>query len=73
MTNDKRMNWRRLLQEVLAETDKTKLAKKAMELEEALFVRGLHSNEVGETEHQEMLDAALKLFEIKTGKLGFPV
>jgi hypothetical protein len=75
MTNHKSAKWRHLLQDVLAETDKTKLAKKAMELEEALFVRGqeLQVNAAEETERQEMRDAALKLLEIKREKLGFPV
>jgi hypothetical protein len=75
MTNDKRGDWRGLLREVLAEADNAKLAKKAMQLEEALFACGqeTQTNEVNETERQEMRDAALKLFEIKTEKLGFPV
>lgn len=75
MADKKSANWRRLLQDVLAETDKTKLARKAMELEDALFVRGqeLHANDAEEKERQEMRDAALKLFEIKKKELGFPV
>jgi hypothetical protein len=75
MTNHKSAKWQLLLQDVLAETDKTKLARKAMELEEALFARGqeLDANDAEEEERQEMRDAALKLFEIKREKLEFPV
>jgi hypothetical protein len=75
MNDGRNSDWRRLLQEVLTETDKAKLEKKAEELENALFVRGqeLPPDGAAEEERQDMNAATQKLLRIKVEKLGFPL
>ncbi len=68
-------DWRRLLDECLAENDKNSLHQKANALEEALFVRlqELSSDESAETEKSAMKEATWKLLRIRAEKLGFPM
>lgn len=68
-------NWKRLLDEVMAETDKAKLRQKADELETVLFQRGqqLQSDGGTEVERQSLTDAIQKLLQVRVEKLGFPM
>lgn len=75
MKNYQGENWQRLLQELLAEPDKTKLAAKAMALEEALFHRSqeLPVGDGATPERAAIKDASRALLEIRAEKLGFPI
>lgn len=67
-------DWKRLLQEVMAETDKTKLKQKSDDLEEALFLRTqelVHSAD-GQVERQAIKDATRSLLRVRVDKLNFP-
>ncbi len=75
MTDNKNADWNRVLQELLAATDKDKIKSKANELESLLFDRGqtLRSDAEAETERQSMKEAAKTLLKIRVEKLGYPL
>jgi hypothetical protein len=75
MCDHKESDWRRLLDEMVTETDRTKLEEKAVELENALFLRGQELPVDGEAKRErlEMNEAADKLLRIRVEKLGFPL
>ena len=68
-------NWERLFDEVMAETDKEKLRKKAEELENAIFVRGqeLQSDGGTDAERQGLNEAIQRLLKVRVEKLDFPL
>jgi hypothetical protein len=67
--------WQKLLDEVMAETDKVKLQQKADDLETALFQRSQELQLDGGTEvERNALSAALrKLLQVRVEKLDFPM
>jgi hypothetical protein len=69
-------NWKELLDEVMAETDKEKLEGLAQQLENALFLRS-QELETGsgstEVEREAIKVAIDKLLRVKVEKLGFPM
>jgi hypothetical protein len=69
-------NWKELLDDVMAETDKEKLEGLAQQLENALFLRS-QELEAGdgstEVERQAIKVAIDKLLRVKVEKLGFPM
>jgi hypothetical protein len=73
--NDDSAHWQQLLQELLAETDKTELKEKLDELEGALFVRtqALKSSSDGHAERQAIKDATKILLKTRVEQLGFPL
>jgi hypothetical protein len=69
-------DWERLLDELLAETDKKKLESLAQRLENALFLRSQEleaGNESSDVERQAIKVAIDKLLRVKVEKLGFPI
>jgi uncharacterized circularly permuted ATP-grasp superfamily protein len=70
-----RTEWKQLLDEVMAETDKAKLEQKAIELETALFMRGqeLALDGAAEVERKSLQDAIQKLLRVRVERLGFPM
>jgi hypothetical protein len=68
-------DWQKLLQQLLAETDKAKLKETADELEAALFVRSqaLQSSPDGHAERKAIQDATNVLLKARAEKLGFPI
>jgi hypothetical protein len=76
MNNDKSSDWKRLLDAVMAETDKRKLEGLAQQLENALFLRSQEleaGNGSTEVERQAIKVAIDKLLQVKVEKLGFPM
>jgi hypothetical protein len=75
MANSKSLDWKRLLEEVLTETDKLTLKRKAEELENALFLRSqeLQANAGTETEREDIRVAIQKLLRVRVEKLDFPL
>jgi hypothetical protein len=67
--------WKNLLEEMLAETDKAKIELKAQELENAIFMRSqeIHMWGATEVERESIKDATNKLLRVKVEKLGYPV
>jgi hypothetical protein len=68
------LRWKRILSEMLRESNATRLQTLADSLEEAIFER---QQELGDTEEVireklGLLDATDRLYEIRTQKLGFP-
>jgi hypothetical protein len=76
MNDEKGSDWKRLLDEVMAETDKQKLEGLTQQLENALFQRS-QKLEAGdgstEVERQAIKAAIAKLLRVKVEKLGFPM
>jgi hypothetical protein len=72
---ESRTEWKHLLEEVLAETDKAKVELKTQELENALFIRAQEIHMWGgtEVERESMKVAARKLLLVKVEKLGYPI
>jgi hypothetical protein len=75
MTDNKNADWNRVLQELLAATDKDKIKSKADELESLLYDRGqtLRNDSEAETERQAVKEAAQTLLNIRVEKLGYPL
>jgi hypothetical protein len=76
MNGEKGSDWKRLLSEVLAETDKQKLEGLAQQLENALFLRSQEleaGNGSTDEERQAIKIAIDKLLRVKVEKLGFPM
>jgi hypothetical protein len=75
MTDNKNAEWNRVLQELLAATDKDNIKSKADDLESLLFDRGqtLRTDGEAETERQSMKEAAKTLLKIRVEKLGYPL
>jgi hypothetical protein len=76
MNNDNGSTWKRLLDELLAETDKKKLESLAQQLENALFLRSQEleaGNGSSDVERQAIKVAIDKLLRVKVEKLGFPM
>ncbi len=75
MNHDPSGPWQRLLQELLLETNSAALEKKALQLEDALFVRGqqLDDSAAGEAERIALKEAARQLLMVRVEKLGFPL
>lgn len=75
--NDKSDPWQSLFKDVLAETDKEKLAKKVSDLEAVIFFRfqelEKRSDPDADEERVKLNDATHALFQIKVEKLGFPI
>jgi hypothetical protein len=72
---ESRTEWKQLLEEVLAETDKAKIELKAQELENALFIRSQEMHLFGgtEVERESIKVATQKLLRVKVEKLGYPL
>jgi hypothetical protein len=70
MKDNKPKDWKRLLAEVMAETDKTRLAEKTYQLEGALFYRCQEAP--SDVERQALKGACDTLLHIRVEKLGFP-
>jgi hypothetical protein len=68
-------DWKRLLEEVMAETDKAKLKQKTDDLEAAIFLRcqELEHSADGHAEKTAIKDATLSLLKVRVEKLGFPL
>jgi hypothetical protein len=69
-------DWARLLDELLAETDKKKLEDLSQQLENALFLRSQEleaGNGASDVERQAIKVAIDKLLRVKVEKLGFPM
>jgi hypothetical protein len=68
-------DWKRLLEEVMTETDEDEIRNKLLHLEYAIFNRGmeLERSADGDAERQAMRDAAVDLLYIKVQKLRFPL
>lgn len=75
MKNTKSSDWKRLLDEVMVETDKQKLEALAQQLETALFLRSqeLEANGSTDVERKAVKVAIDKLLRVKVEKLGFPM
>jgi hypothetical protein len=76
MKGDKGSDWKRLLDELLVETDKQKLESLAQQLETALFLRSQEieaGNGSSDVERQAIKVAIDKLLRVKVEKLGFPM
>jgi hypothetical protein len=71
MKDNKPDDWKRLLAEVMAETDKTRLTEKAYQLEGALFYRCQEAP--SDAERQAIKGACDTLLRIRIEKLGFPL
>lgn len=73
--NDQSIPWQSLFKDVLAETDKEKLAKKVADLEAVIFFRfqELEKRSDAGEERAKLNDATQALFQIKVEKLGFPI
>jgi hypothetical protein len=70
MKDNKPKDWKRLLAEVMAETNKTRLTEKAYQLEGALFYRCQEApSDVG---RQAIKGACDTLLRIRVEKLRFP-
>jgi hypothetical protein len=76
MNVDKGSDWKRLLDEVMAETDNRKLEGLTQQLENALFLRSQEleaGNGSNDVERQAIKVAIDKLLRVKVEKLGFPM
>jgi hypothetical protein len=76
MNKETNSDWKRLLDELLAETDKKKLETLAQQLENALFLRSQEleaGNGSTDVERQSIKVAIDKLLRVKVEKLGFPM
>ncbi len=75
MKDGKGAEWQRLLEQVVAETDKEKLALLANELESAIFFRcqELECGDDADAERQAIKEATMTLLKIRVDKLGFPL
>jgi hypothetical protein len=72
---ESRTEWKQLLEELLAETDKAKMELKAQKLENAIFIRSqeIHMWGATEVERESIKDAIRKLLKVKVEKLGYPM
>ena len=72
---ESRTEWKQLLEELLAETDKAKMELKSQKLENAIFIRSqeIHMWGATEVERESIKDAIRKLLKLKVEKLGYPI
>jgi hypothetical protein len=75
MKDGKVAEWQRVLEQVVAETNKEKLSELANELESAIFLRcqELECGDAAEAERQAIKEATVTLLKVRVEKLGFPL
>jgi hypothetical protein len=68
-------DWKRLLLELLDETDKARLKQKANDLEAAIFYRSqeLEHSADGQAEKEAIKEATISLLQIRVAMLDFPL